>query len=743
MQDTPGLKAAVSPYTNDIQYLRDELGRLDIMLEHALQKARSRSDDPLRGLYVSDEQAAFLLSGRDDDDARVEEQALESCRKNAQEALEAIERRLEESKRTGFIPALQRMAQNLHLTREELDIIIFTASVELESRYAKIFGYLHDDLTRWRPSPGLIIECLCSPAEQIEMRIPFLPESRLMRKGILSVADGREASLSSGLAINPDVLGFITGEANNDAEAEAGRSFSEDCSGVPGPWKTFLSHECCSKAARLADLFLEEKRYKIEEERPVIEKAEKGWICILVGERGSGRSMLADLICERLGQKAIAIDLEAMHEDGSVIRIKKRFLQAAIRSAPVLIESYEDPVPGAERSGIMAVLSKELDGFDGLAIISGNRPDKLLATLRVQKHTAIIEIPHADYAARKRIWQDLLGRKFQEHSASELAVRFRLTPGRMLEAYSSALSQAALEGKTDADISDIFEACRRESSRNLSSLARRIEPRRRLEEIVLPQDKIEQLLEIKSHIKNKGLVYQDWGFERKLSLGRGLNVLFSGSSGTGKTMAAEALAGELGLDLYKIDLSMVVSKYIGETEKNLKRIFDEAHVSNAILFFDEADAIFGKRSEVRDAHDRYANIEISYLLQKMEEHEGIVILASNLSRNMDDAFLRRMHFAVEFPFPEEDYRLQIWKTLLPSEAPRDDDLDLEFLAEKLKLAGGNIKNILVAAAFLAAEDGGVIGMRHLVNAAWKEMRKIGRVCSPGDFEKYFNLVESN
>jgi SpoVK/Ycf46/Vps4 family AAA+-type ATPase len=739
MQDIPGSKIFISPYANDIEYLRDELGRLNVMLELALKKARSRSDDPLRGLYVSDEQAAFLLSGRDDD-ACMEEQDLVACRKNAQEALEAIDRRLEESKRTGFIPALQRMAENLHLTREELDIIIFTASVELESRYARIFGYLHDDLTRWRPSPGLVIECLYSPAERILKRMPFLPGSRLMRRGILSVADGRDASLSSGLAINPDVLGFITGDANNDAEAEPVRCFAADGQRDGDLWKTFLSHECCSKAARLAELFLEEKRRNIEGEQPGIDQ---GWICILDGERGSGRGMLADLICERLGQRAIAIGLEAHHEEGSAIRIKKCFLQAAIRSAPVLVVGYEDPVPGAERSGIMAVLSKELDGFEGLAIISGNRPDKLLATLRVQKHTAIIEIPQADYAARKRIWQDLLGREFDEHSASELAARFRLTPGRMLDAYASALSQAALEEKKAPDISDIYEACRRESSRNLSSLAKRIEPRRRLEEIVLPQDKIEQLLEIKSHIKNKGLVYQDWGFERKLSLGRGLNVLFSGSSGTGKTMAAEALAGELGLDLYKIDLSMVVSKYIGETEKNLKRIFDEAHVSNAILFFDEADAIFGKRSEVRDAHDRYANIEISYLLQKMEEHEGIVILASNLSRNMDDAFLRRMHFAVEFPFPEEDYRLQIWKTLLPSEAPRDDDLDLEFLAEKLKLAGGNIKNILVAAAFLAAEDGGRIGMRHLVNAAWKEMRKIGRVCSPADFEKYFNLIESN
>jgi len=302
---------------------------------------------------------------------------------------------------------------------------------------------------------------------------------------------------------------------------------------------------------------------------------------------------------------------------------------------------------------------------------------------------------------------------------------------------------AALEGRESPGADDIYRACRMESSWNLSSLARRIEPRRRLDEVVLPPDKMEQLREIESHIKNRGLVYVDWGFEKKLSLGRGLNVLFSGSSGTGKTMAAEALAREIGLDLYKIDLSSMVSKYIGETEKNLKKIFDEAEESNAILFFDEADALFGKRSDVKDAHDRYANVEISYLLQKMEEHEGIVVLATNLSRNMDEAFMRRMHFVVEFPFPEEDYRLQIWKSLLPEEAPVGGDLDIEFLAEKLKLSGGSIKNILVAAAFLAAEDTGVMGMKHLVKAAWKEMQKIGKVCSPGDFGEYYQLINGD
>ena len=246
-------------------------------------------------------------------------------------------------------------------------------------------------------------------------------------------------------------------------------------------------------------------------------------------------------------------------------------------------------------------------------------------------------------------------------------------------------------GHEEMTIEDLYDGCRAQSNQKLTALAKRIKPKYRLDDLILPKEKKEQLEEVKKYIKNKGVVYHDWGFDDKLSLGKGLNILFSGTSGTGKTMAAEVIALELGLDLYKIDLSMVVSKYIGETEKNLNRIFKEAEQSNAILFFDEADALFGKRSEVRDSHDRYANIEISYLLQKIEENEGIVILATNLSQNIDDAFMRRMHFNVEFPFPEEEYRYKIWRGLIPKEAPVSEDIEFEFLAKRFKLAGGILR----------------------------------------------------
>ena len=283
-------------------------------------------------------------------------------------------------------------------------------------------------------------------------------------------------------------------------------------------------------------------------------------------------------------------------------------------------------------------------------------------------------------------------------------------------------------------MADLYAASRLQSNRKLATLARKITPHYSWDDIVLPVDRLRQLQEITNTVKYRARVYDEWGFDRKLALGKGLNVLFAGPSGTGKTMAAEIMAQELGLDLYKIDLSTVVSKYIGETEKNLARIFEEAETSNAILFFDEADALFGKRSEVRDSHDRYANIEISYLLQKMEEYEGVVILATNLRKNMDDAFVRRMHFTVEFPFPDERHRLGIWEKILPAEMPRSTDLDFGFMARRFELTGGNIRNIALASAFLAANDGQVVEMGHLLRATQREYQKMGKVVTEREFE---------
>ncbi|MBK5189303.1 MAG: ATP-binding protein, partial [Gemmatimonadaceae bacterium] len=287
---------------------------------------------------------------------------------------------------------------------------------------------------------------------------------------------------------------------------------------------------------------------------------------------------------------------------------------------------------------------------------------------------------------------------------------------------------------------DWLAGARAQGGEELAALATRIRPAAAWGDIVLPADSMAQLRELRDRVVQRNTVMGTWGFDRRLSRGRGINALFSGPSGTGKTMAAEIIAAELGLDLFRIELAGIVSKYIGETEKNLDRIFSAAERANGILLFDEADALFGKRSEVHDSHDRYANLEISYLLQKMEQFDGIAILATNLRGNLDEAFIRRLAFTVHFPVPDAESRQRIWSSIWPSEAPLDADLDFEFLARQFALSGGNIKNIALGAAFFAAQRGDSIGMRDLMRASVREYQKLGKTLTRAELGAYAELV---
>jgi SpoVK/Ycf46/Vps4 family AAA+-type ATPase len=291
-----------------------------------------------------------------------------------------------------------------------------------------------------------------------------------------------------------------------------------------------------------------------------------------------------------------------------------------------------------------------------------------------------------------------------------------------------AACRKALAGEGDGERPDLgarlWAACKSQVRPQLGDLAERILPAASWEDLVLPELQTQMLHEAALHVRQRLTVHERWGFAARSARGLGISTLFAGPSGTGKTMAAEVLAGALDLDLYRIDLSRVVSKYIGETEKNLARVFDAAEEGGAILLFDEADALFGKRSEVKDSHDRYANIEVSYLLQRMEAYRGLAVLTTNLKNALDDAFLRRLRFVVSFPFPAMAQRALIWRRAFPPETPTN-GLDPEKLA-RLNVAGGNIRNIALGAAFLAAGDGAPVGMAHVLRAARTEYAKLDR-----------------
>jgi SpoVK/Ycf46/Vps4 family AAA+-type ATPase len=319
------------------------------------------------------------------------------------------------------------------------------------------------------------------------------------------------------------------------------------------------------------------------------------------------------------------------------------------------------------------------------------------------------------------------------------ALPFRLAPEAVARASEAGRLAAAAAGR-DLGVGDVAAGARAQNAAGLERLARRLEPRVTWSDLVLPTGVLDQLRELTGRARHRDLVLDEWGMARTSLKGRGVTALFAGDSGTGKTMSAEVIAGSLGLDLYVIDLSTIVDKYIGETEKNLDRVFTEADRVNGVLLFDEADAIFGKRSEVKDARDRYANVEVAYLLQRMEQFDGMAILTTNLRANVDEAFLRRLDAIVDFPLPEIDDRRRLWERNLSAAVPKAADLDLDFLARRFTLSGGNIRNIAVGAAYLAAEAGRPLGMENLVRETAREYRKLGRLCVEAEFGPWFGLV---
>lgn len=347
---------------------------------------------------------------------------------------------------------------------------------------------------------------------------------------------------------------------------------------------------------------------------------------------------------------------------------------------------------------------------------------------------ARVTVPALSDEEQLGLWRDAfadLPQVTERHLAS-LVAQFQLPAHVVRSAAASVRRDLPPSGTVDAvDAVELaWRAGLAEARMGLDELGRRIEPRAGWDDLVLADRQLRILQEVVAHVRQRGTVYRDWGFAKSLRSGLGVTALFAGGSGTGKTLAAEVMARELGLDLFVVDLSQVVSKYIGETEKNLSRVFDAAERGGALLLFDEADALFGKRSEVKDSHDRYANLEVSYLLMRMEAYRGLAVLTTNMKKALDSAFMRRIRFVVDFPFPTERERAEIWRRVLPAEAPTK-GVDPVLLAQ-LTVAGGSIRNIALSGAFLAAEEGDRLQMRHMLAAARTEYLKLERSLAPSE-----------
>jgi hypothetical protein len=435
----------------------------------------------------------------------------------------------------------------------------------------------------------------------------------------------------------------------------------------------------------------------------------------LVGDAASTKRAVAAAACHEAGFDLYAlrgahVPTEAAEQE----TLARLWGREAVLGRSVLLLDAED-ADSAERTRVTALL----DRTRGLVLVAVREP---LGGLRRPETRLEVRRPRPE--EQRAEWRRQLGPAWAglNGQIDALVGHFSLD----LDAIRSAcLGAVAMPETPDDGLGDwLWEACRSQARSRLDELAQRIEPGAGWDDLVLPARQRELLVEIVGQVRQRQRVYGDWGFGTAGTRGLGITALFAGPSGTGKTMAAEVLAGELHLDLYRIDLSQVVSKYIGETEKNLRRVFDAAEGSGAILLFDEADALFGKRSEVKDSHDRYANIEVSYLLQRMETYRGLAILTTNLKSALDPAFLRRLRFIVAFPFPDAAQREEIWRRVFPRQTPTE-GLDPTQLA-RLSIAGGNIRNIALHAAFLAADAGGPVRMAHVLRAARGEYGKLDR-----------------
>jgi len=669
--------------------------------------------DPLAGYYVSEAEVDRLLA--------------------------AVVPELPEAGRA----RLAGLAEAFALTAFDLDVVLTCLGPELDSRYGRLYAYLHDDLTRRVPSVDLVLTLWCPDgASRLAGRARLAPGAPLRRHGLVRLdesGDPQAASmLECPLRLDPRLARHLLEDDDPDERLadvlvpgvlvpagqlpEARRPGSSAAGWEP--W------EPTGLAAALA---------------AIVERTGTDVVVHLRGAAGSGRLAVAAAFCQsaavpllvaRCGALAAESDPRCAELVGLVGR------EARLRGAATYWRDVD--LLAGERLGAFVDALADCPGpvlLGGAGDWPGPEPPA--------RPFVRLELARPDAPARREIWASLVapasaadragrerGLAFDEADPPDpeaLAGAFRFTAGQIRDAVAAATTLAVTRDPAAPRLrqADLAKAARSTSGRGLVGIARHVVTPYGWDDLVLPPGPARRLRELADQLRHRGLVHDAWGFGRAVAPAGGLTVLFAGPPGTGKTMAASVLANTLGVDLHAVDLATTVNKYIGETEKNLARAFEAAADSNAILFFDEADALFGRRTQVRDSHDRYANIETSYLLQRIETHPGVVILATNLRKNMDEAFVRRFGATVEFPAPDEAERLRIWQRIWPAAAPLGPDVDLATLAREVDLPGGHLRNIVLSGAFLAAADGGTITMAHLLQAARAEYDKLGKIVANG------------
>lgn len=596
-------------------------------------------------------------------------------------------------------PALILLARALGLTRFDQQVLALCTAMELDTGTAGLCAKAQNDLNKPFPTFALAFVLFEDPDWNALSPHAPLRHWRLLEinqpaaqplTGATLVADERIVNYLKGINYLDDRLTPFFDQMVNEAVVQT----------LPP-----------SQQLAVDSIIERLKHRNAKQGMPVIE---------LQGHDAASKRLIAGRVATTFGLNLQTIDIKTLPGQTGDFETFTRLWQRESMLLPLALYIEVDNVTDNEKS----LLKRFLQRSDGIVFLELD--DTGIESAR--NHFSI-EINKPTPEEQQQLWvQAILDQTSDQ--PQRLAEQFSFSQSEIKHLAEISVMESSQSKKPFHKT--LWQSSRIAARAGMEQLAQRIDTKAKWDQLVLPPEQKKLLHQITDQVASRNRVYEDWGFREKMNRGLGINALFSGESGTGKTMAAEVIANSLELDLYRIDLSSVVSKYIGETEKNLRKLFDVAEDSGAILFFDEADALFGKRSEVKDSHDRYANIEINYLLQRMESYRGLAILASNMKSAMDKAFVRRLRFIVDFPFPDIPQRKEIWQKVFPVNAPIDKNLNLSQLA-KFSLTGGNIHNIALNAAFLAAQENDVITMPLLLNATRTEYKKLERPAKESDF----------
>jgi hypothetical protein len=592
---------------------------------------------------------------------------------------------------TGTATPLDHLQRGFGLSAFECDLLLLSLGSELESRFGQACAAAHNDPRMSQPTFGLAMGALA------EAHWSALARNRPLRYWHFLEVTAGDRLVNSPLRIDERMMHFLIGLPCIDERLEPTiHPLVEHKSALSA-----AQVQCAKMASRYWSGPIDDPRQR----RPVL----------LVGKRSFEQQLVAQEAFRVIGLRPYAMRVSDIPANPA-----ERELLARLCNRELVLDAWglylqSGDQDGAENARHLSAFLAQVRMPVAVEIREGS-PLEQVDGLR-------IGVSALNYSERKALWIESLG----EFAASMNGRLDRIAEGFNFDAPAIRLASAVVRD-TATDNPDpgqvAWQVCRTHARKSLDNLAKRIEPKCRWDDLVLPALQTDILRQIVAHVRHRPTVHDRWGFSKKYAGGLGVAALFAGGSGTGKTMAAEIISVELERDVYQIDLASVVSKYIGETEKNLRRIFDAADESAAVLLFNEADALFGKRSEIKDSHDRYANLEISYLLQRMEAYEGVAILTTNMKHALDTAFLRRLRFIVQFPFPEAEQRQAIWQKVFPLETPLH-ELDFRRLAQ-MNISGGVIRNIAMHAAFLAAEENGPIDMNHILRASKVEYAKMDK-----------------